>query len=518
MIRKQKSGPTIRGVGQSNGSPFARNACAPHGPLWPRTGQPRRVAPPIWRGIAAATHIFQRASEAMHRVLGQQTHKTNLRSSAGVLLGAGLFGLGILPATAAEKGVSAHALENESTLAECLEFAAHNNAGLKAAHARWRGAMERIPESRSLPDPRLSYGYFARSVETRVGPQQHKLGVAQTFPWFGKRRLRGDVAGSEAQALYESAEAAKLKLFHRVRHTWHELAYLRRAIEITESNIRLLKDLEGVAQTKVQGGAGLAGVATAQVELGKLEDRRLTLLDLKEPLSARFNAALGRTTEAVAPWPKTSMAPARRIDDDTLLNWLTESNPELRGLDSEIVANQKAVELARKNYNPDVTFGVDYTQTDRRGIAGIQGDGKDPVMAMFSINIPLWRKKQDAALQSAQLRREAVLASRSDRENLLRADLKMALHRYRDAERKIDLYRDTLTPLAEQSLSVAQQSWEAGKADFLNVIDAERQLLEFRLQYERARANREQCLSEIEMLVGRELPAAETRQATNSHQ
>ncbi len=395
-----------------------------------------------------------------------------------------------------------------STLAECLDHAARNNAGLKAAHARWRAAAERIPEARGLPDPRLSYGYFARSVETRVGPQRHKLGVAQALPWFGKRRLRGEIADNEAQALYEAAEATKLKLFHRVRHTWHELAYLRRAIEITESNIRLLKDLEGVAQTKVQGGAGLAGVASAQVELGRLEDRRLTLLDLREPLSARFNAALGRATDADAPWPDANTISARRIDGDALGAWLAESNPELRELDSRIMANQKAVDLARKNYNPDVTLGVDYTQTDRRGVAGLRGDGKDPVMAMFSINIPLWRRKQDAALQAAQSRREASLAARADQENLLRADLKMALYRYRDAERKIDLYRDTLTPLAEQSLSVAQQSWEAGKADFLNIIDAERQLLEFRLQFERARANREQCLAEIEMLVGRELPAA----------
>ncbi len=431
--------------------------------------------------------------------------------SASVLLALGLSGMSAASSVAAAAEGRERGIGETSTLVECLEFAAANNTRLKAAHARWRAAVERVPEARGLSDPRLSYGYFARSVETRVGPQRHKLGVAQTLPWFGKRRLRGEIADSEAQALYEAAEAAKLKLFHRVRHTWHELAYLRRAIEITGNNIRLLKDLEGVAQTKVQGGAGLAGVASAQVELGKLEDRRLTLLDLREPLAARMNAALGRATEAEVPWPKGGESAARKIEEAQLLKWLSDSNPELRGLESEIVGSQKAVELARKNYNPDLTFGVDYTQTDRRGIAGLRGDGKDPVMAMFSLNIPLWRKKQDAALEAAQANREAGLAARADRENLLRADLKMALYRFRDAGRKIDLYRDTLTPLAEQSLSVAQQSWEAGKADFLSVIDAERQALEFQLQYERARASREQCLSEIEMLVGRELPAEEKR-------
>ncbi len=396
---------------------------------------------------------------------------------------------------------------DQSNLPDLLAHAALHNAGLKAAHQRWRAAVERVPLARALPDPRLNYGWFARSVETRVGPQQHKVGVSQTFPWAGKRALRGEVAEREALALYEGLESAKLKLFHQVRFAWHELAYLRRAVEITEENIRLLKDLESVAQTKVQGGAGLAGVAKAQVELGKLEDRRRSLLDLRAPLTARLNAALNRPADAPFEWPRAADSPVRQLDEANLSARLAESNPELRGMEFETARNEKAVELARRDRRPDVTFGLDYTQIDRRPIAGLADNGKDPLMATFSINLPLWRKKYDAAERAAEASQAASEAAREDRANQLQADFKMAVFNLRDAERKIDLYRDTLTPLAEQSLSVARQSWEAGKADFLDVIDAERLLLEFRLQFERARSHREQYLSEVETLVGAELPA-----------
>ncbi len=436
------------------------------------------------------------------------------RSASGLWL-AGILGLSV---GSAESRAAEASLAQDADLAACLEYAVNNNAGLKAAHAKWREAVERIPEARGLPDPRLSYGYFVRSVETRVGPQRHKLGVAQTLPWFGKRRLRGEIAGSGAQALFEAAAAEKWKLFHRVRHTWHELAYLRRAIEITENNLRLLQDLEAVAQTKVQGGGGLSGVAAAQLELGRLEDRKQTLLDLRRPLTARFNAALGRSVDSEAPWPGSDDVSAREVDEARLFEWLAEFNPELRGLEQETVSRRKRVELARKNKRPDLTLGVDYTQTDRRGLAGLGDDGKDPLMAMISINVPLWRKKEEAAIRAAEARRGAVEAARADRERLLKADLTLALHRFRDAERKMDLYRDTLAPLAEQSLSVAQQSWEAGRAEFLNVIDAERQLLEFRLLLARARADREQCLSEIEMLVGRALPPSAKGQAAKAQE
>ena len=98
--------------------------------------------------------------------------------------------------------------------------------------------------------------------------------------------------------------------------------------------------------------------------------------------------------------------------------------------------------------------------------------------------------------------------SRDDLENALDSRLAMALFRLRDAERKIDLYRDTLVPLAEASLAVTQEGYEAGKGDFLDVIDAQRLLLELQLAFERSVADHEQRIAELEMLVGRPLPAA----------
>ncbi len=76
------------------------------------------------------------------------------------------------------------------------------------------------------------------------------------------------------------------------------------------------------------------------------------------------------------------------------------------------------------------------------------------------------------------------------------------MFKYQDAERKIALYRDALIPKADENVKVIQRSFEAGKSDFLSLIDAERILLEFQLTYERAIANREQGLSTVEKLVG----------------
>ena len=75
---------------------------------------------------------------------------------------------------------------NPVSLQDYLRYAALNNAGLKAAFEQWKAAMEQIPQAKSLPDPKFTYGYFIEEVETRVGPQRQKFGIMQVFPWFGK--------------------------------------------------------------------------------------------------------------------------------------------------------------------------------------------------------------------------------------------------------------------------------------------------------------------------------------------
>jgi outer membrane protein TolC len=155
-----------------------------------------------------------------------------------------------------------------------------------------------------------------------------------------------------------------------------------------------------------------------------------------------------------------------------------------------------------------VGIGLDYVFTEDSGMGGADS-GKDPIVAMFSVSLPLARSKYRAAEREARAERAAAVSERADRENNLAAELQEALYGFRDAERKIGLYRDTLLPMARQSIEVARQSFEAGKADFLDLIEAQRTLLEFELSHARALADRVVALAGIEMLVGRKIEGGE---------
>jgi len=398
-------------------------------------------------------------------------------------------------------------LSEDSTIEDYLAYAALNNPALEAAFYRWKAELERIPQARALPDPRFNYAYFIQSVETRVGPQQHRIGVSQMFPWLEKLRLRADVATSAAYAAREFYESAKLKLFFRVKDAYAEYYYLHRSISITGENIAIMKYLERVARTKYSAAqVPYPDVIKAQVEIGKLEDRLRALEELRPPLAARLNAALGRPAGMDIPWPKGLPVEKILFSDNEIPTWLSLSNPELRALTFNVEKARSALKLARQEYFPDFSIGLDYIITDEAAMPGLTDSGKDPIMLGFSISVPIWFEKYRAAAREAQARLRSAEKSLADRKNTLEAEVKLALYGARDAERKINLYRDTLIPKAKQSLRATETAFKAGTVDFLNLLDAQRLLLEFQLSYERALSDHTKKVAELEMLLGREVP------------
>jgi outer membrane protein TolC len=406
-------------------------------------------------------------------------------------------------------------LPGAPTLDDCLRVAALNNPGLEAAFYRWKAALERIPQARSLPDPRFTYRYFIEQVETRVGPQRHGVGVAQTFPWFGTLDRRADAALENARAARRRYQACKWRLFRRVSLTYAELYYLGRARSIVRGNRDLVKHLEAVARTRYKtAAAGHQDVIRAQVELGKLEDRLRTLEDLIPAVAAELNAVMNRPHDAALPAPDGVPIEELGATDKALLTRLRTANPELRALDREIDRRRAELELARLDFFPDVTLGLDYIDTSSARAAGVPGSGKDPVIARISINLPIWVGKYRAGEREARARLRATVRERTEREKAQVAEARRVLYELRDAARKVRLYRDTLLPKATQGLRATETAFTAGKASFLDLIDAQRVLLEFQLAHERARADRVRRLGELDALLGERAP----RKAANKEE
>ena len=391
-------------------------------------------------------------------------------------------------------------------LEDYLAFAAMQNAGLQVAFEQWKIAVEQVPQAKSLPDPKFTYGYFIEEVETRVGPQRNKLEIMQIFPWFGEIEARTDVAAAAAKAARKRYEAAKLKLFAEVKNAFYEYTYLARAIEIAKENLELIQHFEEVARTKYMAATtGHPDVIRAQIELARLEDRLKTLEELRKPIVARLNAVLNRQSLEMLPWPRKAEFRAAEVSREKMIELLRARNPELEALDFELQAAKNRIELAKKKFWPDVGVGVGWTDTGSALNPGMSDSGKDPIILMFTMNLPIWREGYEAAELQAKANVRRASHQKKDVENTIIARAERSLYDFEDSDRKQKLYGDVLIPKSEELLGASETAYKAGTIDFLSLINAQQKLLEFQLHYERAMTDNQQELARLEMLVGYEL-------------
>ena len=403
-------------------------------------------------------------------------------------------------------------------LSEYLSNAALNNADLESAFYRWKAALEKIPQVKSLPDPRFTFAYYIQSVETRVGPQEASVALFQTFPWFGVLDLKGDVAAEEANALKAQYDALKLKIFYDVKNSFYEYAYLAQAIQITREDVALLKYLESVARARYSAGAvPYSDVLKTQVQLGRLEDRLKTLQDLRKPIMAKLAATMNLPSETVLPWPESVPVMLISITDEDLMKQLPENNPQLKRYEHLEAREKAGIELAKKDYYPDFTFGIQDIITGSALMPGTPDSGQDAIIASVTVNIPFWWEKRNAAVREGEAKLRSTAKGAEGLKRTLLSDTELALYKYRDAQRKIDLYQNTLIPNAEEALNVTLQAFQAGARSSLDLIDAEKTLLEFELSYIRALADQAQRMAELEWLLGKEIPCTLHGAVLTSH-
>jgi len=328
------------------------------------------------------------------------------------------------------------------------------------------------------------------------------LGLKQTFPFFGKRGLRADVAAKEAEALQESYEAVKREVIRLAKNTFYDLFYVSTIIDITRREKQLLKRFERIASAKYQTGKGLQqNILKVQVEISKLSDKLLSLEDQRQTAEARLNTLVNEPPDRPLGKPEQPSLEDFPFQQQELFELLKENRQELKVAKALIEKNERAYELAKKDYFPDLTVGVNYIDISR-GPLPVKDNGKDAFSVRFGINIPIWQKKLSSQAKSAF---EAIQAQNSRYQGILNQTLfevKDSYFRIQTAKETIDLYQNVLIPQAEQSLKSAEAGYITGIVSFLDLLDAERVLLQIQFGYWQAYTDYLKRIADLERAVG----------------
>ena len=393
-------------------------------------------------------------------------------------------------------------------LATLTGLASELNPTIKAAAAQLRATFEQYPQATQLDNILQQYNAFTKQLETGVGPTGHKQMVAMSFPFPDALALKGKLIDEAVEIARRRHEIAVRDVVTELSQAYYRLLFADAAITVNKENQALLERVTNVALQGIRSGDSSSNVVIkAQVELATLSDAIITLEEERETLIARLNSLLSRLPDAVL-GPPTALADADlNIDLETLYDLAVDGRQELQVQRLRIARMRTGVELARRMTYPDPTMGSGYFENRMRLSSGT-GEEAPAFMAQRDLDhrkTP-WFGQRDAYIREVEVRIEAMQSLLAAMEDQTRFAVKQAHFGLETARRSIALYRTSLLPQAQQSLENLDSAYRSGKTDFLNFLDGQRTLLQFRLEEQRAFLEFRLHLTRLDQLAGRALP------------
>ncbi|RKU36954.1 hypothetical protein C6496_11360 [Candidatus Poribacteria bacterium] len=383
------------------------------------------------------------------------------------------------------------------------------NPGLKSLREKIRAVLEQYPQAAYLENVLRQYNAFTKQLDTKVGPMHHKEMMAMKFPFPGTLALKGQIITEEVLIAQKEFEIALRDLVTEIKLAYYDYLFVVEAIRINEENQKLLEQMIAIAQTKFRVGQGkYSNVIMAQVELSKLANAIITLEQQRETVIARLNTLLNVSADlplgVPVPVEESSVIPTLA----ELYVLAVEKRQEIQKQKLAISKMGLAVEMAKQMTYPDPTLGSSYFES--RSMGDLKHTEKMPMT--FSTRRTLnpantvWFAHRSSYIHEMDVKIEAMKHQIAKLESNIRFVVKKHHFGMETANRSIRLYRQTLLPQARQALDAANTAYQAAQIDFLSFLDAQRTLLNLKIEERRALRDYRQHLAQLEQAVGIILP------------
>lgn len=450
------------------------------------------------------------------------------------------------------------------SLLKYLEIAAKNNPTVLQKFTEYQAALQKIPQVGSLSDPELSLGVFLKPMELVNGNQVADIRLMQMFPWFGVLKFAKDEMSMMAKAKFELFRDAKLQVFYDVQRNWYELYKIQKDINISEKNIEILKIIERLALVKFKaapsegsvptsiipvissgstqnnnagssgmqtmgtgqgnsgsagsnqssssmqtatmgsssGNSGLTDIYRIQIEAGDLENNISLLKNQKSTIIAQFNTYLNRPVSSPVFTYENIAVDSFELSLIAVSDSILANNPMLGMLDYEKQSIEARIKMVKRIGYPMVGLGLNYSLISKSSTAmgTPEMNGKDMLMPMLTVTIPIYRKKYDAMQTEAELLKTAASQNYQAISNSLQTEYYRAIQSYQDAQRRIKLYNNQYQ-LASKSLDLILKSFSVSASALIDVLRIRQQTLDYELKQVEAVADLNTSIAWLKRLM-----------------
>lgn len=383
-----------------------------------------------------------------------------------------------------------------------IQFALAQNPEVQAARKRMEAMAHRVPVEASLPDPMLGVTAYPEQVQTAAGQQELALNVNQKFPARRKLSTRAGIAESQTNVARAELAAVELAVVEQVKLAYYELFYIQQATEITEAEQEELEKIRDTANARYKANlTSQQDVLRADLELSNIANELIRLSQQMDSTQAKLARALHISS-------RTNLMASRRLLSEKApqdLDWLERravaARPELHAMLAALERDRRSAQLARLDYIPDLTLGATWIDTANAGISPVR-NGQDAVLVSAGINLPIYRKRLDSAVRSAEANAVATARQYDAMRDATLEQVADLFAKARSQQDLILLFREDILPKARQTLEVSNRAYSVGEVDFLQLIDNFRLLLRYEVAYSRLEASFRQTIASLERVVG----------------
>ncbi len=388
--------------------------------------------------------------------------------------------------------------EDALTLKSALIEALKSNPEILSARRAHEAASARIPQAAALANPSIEFEYDKLYADRMLsGDPMKTYAISQEVPFPTKLFLRAKIASKLARMAYENYKTKERDIIARVKSAYAELFIVYRSIDIQNENRQILEQFSQVAVPRYTlGKSTQADVLKAQVELARAENKLIVLEQERVTAEARLNTLMNRDPkeEMGRPAPEGTANFTHSLEDFYVM--ARANNPELKAYRYAIERGKAAYDLSLNEFMPD--FMVKFKQMVKRDRVD-----ENAWAGMLGVTVPLWFFQKEAfGVKEMKSELEMIKAEYKLKENMVLFDIRDSYARVEAGRKLIELYTTSFIPQAEQTVAAAIKGYETEKTDFLTLLDSQRMLIEFRLEYYNAILGLRMALADLERSAG----------------
>ena len=397
-------------------------------------------------------------------------------------------------------------------LDEIEQMAMAGNPEIRVAARHVAVVEAKLPAAGALDDP--SFMYRGWSVPLRrpwdYNAAQNMFMVSQTFPGFGKRGLRTDIARTDVTEAKAALENTSLNVRVQVRKAFYDLLRAQDELRIHDEHVAIARQAVQAARIKYTvGNVPQQDILKAQVALTRLAEHLIHFEQDADLARARLNTLLGRDPAASINVHGNYAVPQHLLGVEDLEKMALASRPDLAQAQAAVEKRRQEQALAAKEYSPDFTVAAGYM------LMPSGSDHRNNYMLEGSINLPwLNRRKHDSEIAEAKAKASEQDAELDAMRTAAFGQIQEALVRVKAAKQLADVYHDALQPQSEATLRSTVIAYENDRTDFLNLLDSQTTVVDIDLAYFQALADFETRFADLELAVGTPLPRNDKEKTT----